>query len=130
MSSTACTIRRLPAVRSGGRGSTAVRLGAVAAGAGAGLYWWHCRCRRHRGSSIISPLTALYGLSPLPPLTLQKKNLVENSPTLSCGEGFQNNRLMSFRIRIYFFKKVLFHLSPSLFAFLDKCQLPRGNFCP
>ena len=94
MSSTACTIRRLPAVRGGGhgRGSSAVRLGAVAAGAGAGLYWWHCRCRRrHRGSSIISPLTALYGLSPLPPLTLQKKNLVENSPTLSCGEGFQNN---------------------------------------
>ena len=91
MSSTACTIRRLPAVRGGdhGRGSSAVRLGAVAAGVGAGLYWW--RCRRHRGSSIISPLTALYGLSPLPPLTLQKKNLVENSPTLSCGEGFQNN---------------------------------------
>ena len=38
MSSTACTIRRLPAVRGGGhgRGSSAVRLGAVAAGLGPG----------------------------------------------------------------------------------------------
>ena len=36
MSSAACTIHRLPAVRGGGRGSSAVRLGAVTAGLGPG----------------------------------------------------------------------------------------------